>query len=61
MQLTEDERKAVNALKQLAARWPGTLWVMKKDCDGEVMRSGTGIDQGAAVASIDIENDGGDW
>ena len=68
--LTTKEEKAIRALHRLAKIWPDSLWlfsasgslyVMKKNADGERARKGTGIDPEYIVESIDIENDGGDW
>ncbi len=65
------EAKAITALKRVAERWPDSLWlfsasgtlcVMRKGPDGEhVMRKGAGVDPDYEVATIDIENSGGDW
>jgi hypothetical protein len=72
--LTNEENKAIRALKKLEAIWPRSLWlfsasgslcVMKKNADGEQAfretARGDGVDQAFIVATIDIENDGGDW
>lgn len=74
MILTKEERNAIATLKRLAKRWPETLWlfsasgsleVMKKKPDGlpAYIQTGNGesVDQAYVVATIDIENDGGDW
>lgn len=69
-ELTPEERRAVAALKRLAKTWPSTLWlfsasgslnVMQKDENLARVRRGDAIDPDMAVATIDIENDGGDW
>lgn len=69
--LTDAETEAVRALKRLARTWPDSLWlfsasgslcVMKKDGDGERRRlTCNGMDPGAVIETIEIENDGGDW
>jgi hypothetical protein len=70
--LTDDEMQAISALKRLARQWPRSLWlfsasgsleVMKKNDDGEVVMIPEygGVDPAYSVATIDIENDGGDW
>lgn len=69
-ELTPEEKRAINALKRLAKSWPESLWlfangslsVMKKR-DGARVSAGVGkeYDQEAMVATIDIENDGGDF
>lgn len=69
--LTRHERKAIEDLHDLAARWPRTLWlfsangalmVMKKNKAGERAMEGTGVDPRYAVSHpVDIPNDGGDW
>lgn len=71
MRLNSDERKAINALKALAKNWPDSLWlfsgggslcVMKKDAAGDRVMSATGgYGETAVVATIEIENDGGDF
>lgn len=68
--LTPEEKKAIQALKELELDWPESLWlfsaagelyVMRKR-DGERVTTGYGgMDQGYIVARIEIENDGGDW
>jgi len=71
MKITDEEKKAIRALKQVAKKWPKSLWlfsasgnlcVMKKGPDGNmVMTPGGGVDQLYIVGKIDISNDGGDW
>lgn len=70
IELTEKERRAISALEKVAKIWPGSLWlfsaggnlhVMQKDWSGECVFKGEGVDQGYSVATINIENDGGDW
>lgn len=73
MNLTDDEKKAVAALKRLAKRWPDTLWlfcggqhgvaIMKTDEDGlrVTTGSGEGFDHEYCVGTVDIPSDGGDW
>ena len=70
IELTADEKRAITALKRVAARWPKTLWlfcngnmrVMRNGPDGEhVKRGGDGLDPDYIVDTIDIPNDGGDW
>lgn len=69
--LTVEEKKAIAALKRLAANWPKSLWlysasgslcVMQKNKNGErATNRGGGFDADFALATIPIENDGGDW
>ena len=68
--LTDEERKAIAALKRLAKRWPkslwlysasGTLWVMSMGEDGKPARDGEGVHQDYVITHIGITNDGGDW
>ena len=72
MELTTEEEKAIKSLHRIAKKWPeslwlfsgsGTLWVMKKDKNGNRILDDTGcVDSKAVVSSsIDIDNDGGDW
>lgn len=70
MNLSEEEKKAIKKLKNVAKIWPKSLWlfsasgtlcVMKKK-DGEtVMNSSGSVDDNFVVDYINIENDGGDW
>lgn len=72
--LSEKEEKAIESLMDLAKRWPKTLWlysasgslcVMKKNDKGEIAMiqqpGSEGVDPAYHVATIRIENDGGDW
>lgn len=69
--LTSAESKAIGALEQLAKKWPKSLWlfsangslcVMKKDSTGKrVLTALGGADPDTCVATINIENEGGDW
>lgn len=70
IELTDEETKAIRALKRLAKKWPITLWlfagtggldVMKKN-DGEAvyLKSGN-VDGDYKVDNIYIEADGGDY
>lgn len=72
MNLTEEEKIAISALKKLARSWPDSLWlfsasgvlhVMKCNQSGErVMTYSGGVDQHHIAATISgIPNDGGDW
>ena len=71
MDVTEDERKAINALKRVAKTWPKSLWlfsasgtlcVMRCGRDGEQVKLNTqGVDPDYVLARVDIPNDGGDW
>ena len=68
---TPEEKRAIAALKRLAKTWPASLWlfsasgtlnVMQKGDDGDRVRlSCGGADPDANLATINIENDGGDW
>ena len=71
MKATLEEQKAIDALKRLAKKWPSSLWlfsasgtlhVMRKGSDDEhvVLRHG-GVDPDYSLATVKIENDGGDW
>ena len=69
--VTEEEQQAINDLQRLRKRWPKTLWlfsasgtlcVMRKGPDGNrATLPGGGVDQAYIVATVGIENDGGDW
>lgn len=67
---TYTHEEAVAALQKVAKRWPKSLWlfsasgilcVMEKDFTGQRLMDGLIVDASAKVATIDIENDGGDW
>jgi hypothetical protein len=69
---TEDERRAIESLQRLARRWPDTLYlasmggslhVMRKGLDGEHVEvgPGDGLDPRFSMATVDIDNTGGDW
>lgn len=68
---TAEEARAIRSLQRLAKTWPKSLWlfsasgslcVMQKDDDGERRRLPcNGMDPDASLATIKIENDGGDW
>ncbi len=70
-ELTQEEKKAIRALKRVAKIWPDSLWlfsasgnlcVMRTDEDGNsVHLPNFGIDPDFIVDQIDIKNDGGDW
>lgn len=68
--LTPEEKRAIQALKELALDWPeslwlfsasGDLWVMRKKGKEKAINRNGGMDQDYIVGVIDIENDGGDW
>jgi len=75
--LTDEEVKAIRALKRAAKIWPDTLWlfsasgslcVMRNKEDGNRaclidggLHPSEGVDPDYIVDNIDIENDGGDW
>lgn len=71
IELNEEEKRAIRALKRLAKKWPETLWLFSASGELQVMRAGPdgkpvtnskgSMDQDYSVAVIDIENDGGDW
>ena len=72
LDLTDDQKRAVLALKRVAKRWPKGIWlfctadgieVMRCGPDGEhVMAHGGGVDRDYYVDSINgIDHDGGDW
>ncbi len=71
LDVTPEERRAINALKRLAKTWPKSLWLfsasgslhaMRADRDGNhVHTRGGGIDPDYLLDTIDIPNDGGDW
>jgi hypothetical protein len=68
---TSEEKKAIEALKKIADKWPKSLWlfsasgslcVMRRGSNGEqVMKKNGGVDSDFIVDEIDIPNDGGDW
>ncbi|MCK5613123.1 hypothetical protein KAR91_65220 [Candidatus Pacearchaeota archaeon] len=70
--LTEEEEKAIRALKRAEKIWPESLWLYSGNGTLHVMRSGEngeqvhrdgfdGIDPDYCITSVDIQNDGGDW
>jgi len=69
--LTPAETKAIAALQRLAKTWPKSLWlfangstglsVLKKKNGQRVTTDTGGMDQEYVVATVKIENDGGDW
>ncbi len=71
--LSAAERRAVTTLKRLSNRWPKSLWlysaggtlcVMRKGLDGQrvtLNERGGGFDPDCVVATVHIENEGGDW
>lgn len=71
---TDEERKAIAALKRLASKWPSSLWLFTASGTITVMRMGEdgapvyaedgGVDQRYILDRIDpllIRADGGDW
>lgn len=68
---TNEERKAIAALEQLAKRWPQSLMLLSYDsglsvihtADFDAIADGTGSErQDLILADIDgIPNDGGAW
>ncbi len=76
METTKAEARAINLLKKAARHWPDSLWlfanghslyVMQKRDGKRAMLHGRyihregGVDPDYVVATLDIENDGGDW
>ena len=72
IELTADEKRAITALKRVAAHWPKTLWLYATGLSVNIMRCGPdgehmveaphgGVDPAFVVDTIDIPNDGGDW
>jgi hypothetical protein len=69
--LTKQEKNAIRCLKNLAKRWPDSLWLFSAARELCVMRynnkrevavtNSGGVDQDYVVADINIPNDGGDW
>lgn len=69
--LTDEEEKAIKALKKVALKWPKTLWLFSASGTLTVMKHGAGgehavtnngaVDPNFVVDTVDIENDGGDW
>jgi hypothetical protein len=71
--LTPEEKKAIASLKRLAKTWPESLWlfsasgslhVMRKDEHGNKVHNPyipDSFSSESVVATINIENDGGDW
>lgn len=71
-ELAREEIVAIRRLKNLAKRWPKTLWLFSGSGTLHVMRAGPegeqvhtpsgGVDQEFAITAVDgILNDGGDW
>jgi hypothetical protein len=70
LQLTKAEQDSILKLHALAKDWPESLWlfsangilsVMQKKDGRRVLSQDGGMDPAHSVATIDIENDGGDW
>jgi hypothetical protein len=71
IKLTAEEKKAIAALKRVAAKWPQSLWlfsasgnlcVMRYGPDGKRAMDGSSVDQAYKIDQINnIPNDGGDW
>jgi hypothetical protein len=71
MEPTAEEFAAISSLKRVSKKWPKSLWlfsasgsllVMKKDKNGKkVIKKNGSVDQDYVIATIDIENDGGDF
>jgi hypothetical protein len=71
IEVTEEERKAIAALKRLARRWPRSLTLLSYDgslsvvhtADRDYISDGDGTErQDRILADIDgIPNDGGAW
>lgn len=68
--LSAQEREAIAALHSLSKKWPKSLWLFSASGSLLVMKKKKGVrattrhgamDSEAAVATIDIENDGGDF
>ena len=69
--LTDEEKRAIASLKRLARKWPASLWLfsangtmsvmLKDETGGKAMTDLGGFDPEYAVATVDIETDGGDW
>ena len=69
-ELTPQEKRAIATLNRLAKRWPKSLWLMatgslhvmkKRNGIKASMGVGRHYDQEAIIATIAIENDGGDF
>lgn len=71
IEVTEEERRAIRALKRLAKTWPmslglfagdGDLHVMRLSARGEFVFDTSGaVDQEYVITTIDIPCDGGGW
>jgi hypothetical protein len=70
LELTETEEKAIRDLTSLSKKWPKTLWlysaggtlhVMRSKHGQHVFTSSGGIDPDYSMATIAIDNSGGDW
>ena len=71
MDLTKEEKNAIQALKRVAKKMAKVLmaffgiWKLVRYENGPnnepTMTSGGGVDQQYIVNKIDIRNDGGDW
>lgn len=71
IELTKEEKLAIEALKRVAKRWPDTLWLFSASGTLTVMRCGDNgehmyspnqsVDQEYVVDTIGIDNDGGDF
>lgn len=70
MILNRDEQRTIDALHELARKWPASLWlyaangelhVMKKSADCQIWEPGGSPDPEYIVGVVNIECDGGDW
>lgn len=70
LELTDKERKAIDALQKLMKRWPKSLWlfsngtmhIMKYKDDGKRAMNGGSVDAKFCVSSISgVLSEGGDW
>ncbi len=69
MELTKQEKLAIELLKKATRHWPDSLWIFAADGRLYVMRKGknnekaviSGFDPDFILESINVEADGGDW
>ncbi len=73
IELTDEEKKAIAALKRIAKKWPKSLWLFSASGELKVMRTDKngdrvhfphphcGVDPAYIVDHINIPSDGGDW
>jgi hypothetical protein len=71
IELTKEEHNVIRSLKRLEKKWPKSLWIFADGNSLKIMKCGEngehvicregGMNPAYIVATININNDGGDW